>query len=319
MNRLDDLPFGLVAEAALTLQKPPKPAPVKTIWGKTPPPPTPEAVLYNVMTWPAPSEAADLRILPRAMRQGMGTGLYENLVGYPFAPPGILGGGSLGGAIAAAEIRRRGMTNTTYGPMRPRVLNAAAFQDAWDDYPWPGEEWIWVKSLMERCGATLKELVQKGPPLSKLDARNWTTVALTSEFDRLADRYEAIAAKEARQDARRRIRFAAGLAVVTSIFTMGAGALGVSAGSVEGAVGKIGEKQAKAAAKGLREMAKQFAENEPLFALEIQRVADLFGPEVFDQAPSASRPEAGEKETAPDGIQSAWARFLAWVESLLGR
>ncbi len=323
MNRLDRLPFGLVASAAVSMTKP-QYTPRKLqgfparLW---PLEPSAEEQLADVMTAPIPSERADMDKIRIAVRQGSGTGLYENLIGWPIKPSNALGPGV--GLSWEPQVIFLGLGGTTVEDMRRRVTNGAAFQAAWNEYPWPGESWILVKAMMERVGGTLKQMVREAPELTTADARNWTTLALASEWNWIADRADAIAAKESRQDARRSVRFALALAAVAAVFTLGAGALGVSAGTMKGGISKIGEKQAKDAAKGLREAAKKFEENAPLFAAELDRVADLFGPEAFDAPPSAVVPAPKDPAQTPvdplsGGIEGICDRIVAFFKSLAG-
>lgn len=317
MNRLDPLPFALVAQAAVSLSPPPAP-PVQTYRLNgirfTAPPDAPETTLRSVMALPTPGEKIDLKEIAQALRQGAGTGLIENLLGFPVVGYNPGGTSPLLANVAKIQTAARGLGSVTMGAMRGRIQNALAVLDAWDGYPWPGVEWAMIEAFMERVGWAIHALTA-GPPLSPLEARNWTTASLASEYGWIVDRYNAIQAAEVREDQRRAVVRMVGLAIFAAVVTAGVAGLGVSAGTVKTVSGQLGKKISADAGRSMRAMAAQVRENQPLFALELQRVADLFGEEVLTAGVTTSAPL--EKKTAPED-PTPWARFWSWLRGLTG-
>jgi hypothetical protein len=207
--------------------------------------------------------------------------------------------------------------------------NAETLNAVWNSYPWPGEFWMFAKALMEFHGDAVQAIVYADRRLTKDEGKFWTSATMGADYPRIADRVNAILQKEIRQDKRRAITQAFGLAAVGLLLggVLTGGALSLANKGID----QLKAHQKKELARGFKAMGDALRDGAPAFAAEMDRMAGIFGPEVFLEPPGATIPVApaspppgvaagsgvGEKESAPNGLLVLWGRFVQWIETVL--
>jgi hypothetical protein len=186
----------------------------------------------------------------------------------------------------------------------PYVVNQETITQAADNYPWPGPKRFFWKAFMEARSDLIRDVALRiTPPLpTEEEFRTAITLGLMSDWDRIAQRVEALTASwEKRQERRMKMRGAA-MAAVAAVASI---ALPVLAAAAIGAAIKMASAADKArAAQQAAEFASSFEEGAPAFAAEVKRVAELLSP-ITDATAAGADVSAG--------AGGSWGKWLLGI------
>lgn len=217
------------------------------------------------------------------------------------------------------QDRRKG------GAVYWRVLNLGTALGILENYPWPGPSYQFAQAFREFLGAPLLSYCDTPARISEEEMRAWVMFALLEKFDEVTDRVEALVQKKVRKKQRLAMVRGAALAVVGL-------AVGFMLSGAALAAAKLGMRQLDAQVKkdlkgSLKSIAGEFADGEPAFAAELNRVvayvdantppepeaaAPVPGRVPMDPVlPEGTRPPApAEATAAPTGLLVAGGGLL---------
>lgn len=240
----------------------------------------------------------------------------------------LIAGGPFGSFLDIPVILGQWKTSdsTPWKDSRKSFQNAKEFRDGLDWYPWPGPKVYFVQALREFYNHEIRSIIYGPAVLTRTDVFTWTTLALVCRYEEVVDRVEALIRKKIRKSQRKSVQIAIGLTVI------GTALGGILAGSAltlaKYGLDKLSGTIKRSVSNNLKEIAKELKEEAPGFALELERVAALYGDAL--PADEAARdpntaPVVQEKikaetaaapASAPDGL--SWIeRLAAWIDKIL--
>lgn len=199
--------------------------------------------------------------------------------------------------------------NLTWGRAKQTLANAAVMEETISGYPWPppislAPGYFWnPETRQDRI-----KLVQTDHPLDQGAVKVWITLNVIKNYESMASAIEAAMKRKAKKKKRRALLKTIGLAIAGIVISI---VLPVAAAAVALAIKAAVEtyvsvKERKKAAKAMADMAKQFEQDAPAFAKEVQTTAEIMDEATALQAADApltpEEQEAIDEDAEPSGL-----------------